>query len=381
MTEALALGSQLQQLFDAERLFNPNPEASSEDDVIQLALLIDRLQLKHSLLIAAAVRQGDWEPDHTPCSWLRNEAHLGWAAACARIDVGEQAAGLPLSIQAMARGELGFAHLAELARVAGHVGEGFDERPLLERALKQNPSRFRKTCSHHLHAQNPQWYAEQERRAREYRQLEISGGVDGCAYLRGWLEPEGASVVRAALEALAEPGGADDDRSRKQRLGDALVELAGKGVHTELLVTMPVETFLGLRGAPAAETEWGGLLSSELVQRFLCHSTLRRVVMDERNVLLDLGRRHRVITPRARRALVARDRHCVWPGCDRPVAWCQSHHTNPWRQGGTTDVNHMATLCRRHHTRADEGWALIQNEQGDWHVIPPHPFWLDPTPG
>jgi len=41
---------------------------------------------------------------------------------------------------------------------------------------------------------------------------------------------------------------------------------------------------------------------------------------------LDVGRATRLIPPAIRRALIARDRGCAFPGCRRPPRWCDAHH-------------------------------------------------------
>jgi len=41
---------------------------------------------------------------------------------------------------------------------------------------------------------------------------------------------------------------------------------------------------------------------------------------------LALGRSTRVVSPAQRHALTVRDRGCVFPACDRPLAWCDAHH-------------------------------------------------------
>jgi len=50
-----------------------------------------------------------------------------------------------------------------------------------------------------------------------------------------------------------------------------------------------------------------------------------------------------------RRAVIVRDRHCRFPGCDRPQSWCDAHHVVHWTNGGSTALHNLVLLCRRHH--------------------------------
>jgi hypothetical protein len=80
---------------------------------------------------------------------------------------------------------------------------------------------------------------------------------------------------------------------------------------------------------------------------------------------LDLGRSTRVIHPTQRAALAVRDRGCVFPGCDRPLAWCDAHHLRHWLDGGPTDLANLALVCRTHHRRVhEEGWQLTRGPDG-----------------
>ncbi len=74
-----------------------------------------------------------------------------------------------------------------------------------------------------------------------------------------------------------------------------------------------------------------------------------RVVLGARSEPLDVGRRTPVVPAALRRAVILRDRHCRFPGCDRPPAWCECHHVDHWATGGRTVLGNLLLLCRRHH--------------------------------
>jgi hypothetical protein len=63
---------------------------------------------------------------------------------------------------------------------------------------------------------------------------------------------------------------------------------------------------------------------------------------------LDIGRT-RAIPAHLRRAVTARDRHCAWPHCTRPAAWCDIHHITHHADGGTTTLSNLILLCQYHH--------------------------------
>jgi hypothetical protein len=80
-----------------------------------------------------------------------------------------------------------------------------------------------------------------------------------------------------------------------------------------------------------------------------------------------------------RRALVARDRGCAFPDCDRPPRWCDGHHVRPWSRGGRTDLGNLVLLCGHHHRVVHEpacGWRVCAAADGSPEFIPPR--WIDP---
>ena len=381
-----SLSPGLQQISDAIRDYVICDE--DEPELVELRRLIDRLEVIFSIQAGRYGDSGRWDVEGytSPMQCLRYDAHMAGGAAADRVKVGLHHDELMLSIAALHRGEIGFPHLAAMAQLADNLetrGQDFDERPLLKKARQQMIAQFRRTCDHARHAQDPQGFAEDEAAAFEKRFLQVSPQDDGSLWLKGWLPPEQGSLTRSALEPLARPAGKGDDRSREQRMADALVEGLTKDLKTELIITCTPETLAGLPGAPAAETEWGALLSADAVQRFTCGSSFRRLVWDGKGVIIDFGRSRRRLSPQAEKAVRAVHSTCVWPGCDRPARWCDMHHKQAWyEENGPTSANESAPLCRRHHRlRHDGGWQLYGCKDGTWKAIPPlPPVWSSDLP-
>jgi hypothetical protein len=67
-----------------------------------------------------------------------------------------------------------------------------------------------------------------------------------------------------------------------------------------------------------------------------------------------------------RRAVRLRDRHCAWPRCKRPAAWCDVHHIVHKKDGGKTAVKDCVLLCQFHHDVCihRHGWQIILHPDG-----------------
>jgi len=125
-------------------------------------------------------------------------------------------------------------------------------------------------------------------------------------------------------------------------------------------------------GPRAAETGWAGPITGEAARRIACDAGITRVITDGPSQPLDVGRRTRTIPPAIRTALVVRDRGCVFPGCDRPPPWTDAHHLVHWADGGPTNLDNLALLCRTHHRTVHERrWQLTRNPDGSWTATPP----------
>ena len=209
--------------------------------------------------------------------------------------------------------------------------------------------------------------------------------TNGLARIEGQLVPEAAATLRTAMEPFLKPA-KGDERTAGQRAHDALVEICrrgtganpgdttggrtGAGPRPMLIIKADLDTLAGLAGAPAGELEWGGTIPAETVRRYACDSAITRITgLGE--LEREITHAARTIPPSTRRALVARDRHCVFPGCDRPAPWCDGHHLIFWGDGGPTKLDNLGLVCSQHHRKVhEEGWKLERND-GRWVAKPP----------
>jgi hypothetical protein len=125
--------------FCAEPARAGGPELAA--DLAELRRGIDLIELKFSELAAAfaGTEEYDEQGSISPIHWIRHNCRMGGGAAADRVAVGEQLPSLGASAEALAGGEIGFAHLALIARTASGLAESdkakpFDETHLLGKA-------------------------------------------------------------------------------------------------------------------------------------------------------------------------------------------------------------------------------------------------------
>ena len=103
----------------------------------------------------------------------------------------------------------------------------------------------------------------------------------------------------------------------------------------------------------------GWRLTKQAAERLLCDTAMVAVLFDGQGHLLDANDDAEQWTARQRRAIAARDRHCVFPSCTRPPRHCDVHHVHHREDGGPTKTSNGALLCRFHHRLLHEhGWTL-----------------------
>lgn len=148
---------------------------------------------------------------------------------------------------------------------------------------------------------------------------------------------------------------------------------ANGGSKPQVLAVIPYEQ---LRDRIGRKTESGmlafaGSVPPHLIRRIACEADIIPVVLNGEGRILDVGSASRYFPPHLRKALIARDGGCAFPGCTSPAPWCEAHHIEYHSRGGPTSTDNGALLCGfHHHLIHREKWRITLMRGVPWFVPP-----------
>ena len=358
------------------------------DEIAELSAHLDAATAPLLDLIREFDARGGWNTGFRSCAaWLAWRVGLDPGAARERVRVAHALGTLPRLAWALARGELSYAKVRALTRVATPETE--------ERLLAVGQAG---TAAHverivrGWRRMDRQAEAREDAQRHKARALHVSQDEDGTVVVRGRLAPEVGALLVQALAAAREtlyqqrrasdvsaetsPGGVSAETpTLAQQQADALALLAETALHHGIDPGAPGERYqvvvhvdapvLADPDAPGQSVlEDGAHVSAETSRRLGCDAS--RVVMrhDADGRVTEVGARTRTIPPALRRALQHRDPGCRFPGCGLPFG--QGHHLRHWAHGGPTTLSNLALLCRRHHRAVhEEGYQVERRPDGE----------------
>ncbi len=206
--------------------------------------------------------------------------------------------------------------------------------------------------------------------------------VGGRVRLAADLDAVTGAAVQEAVEAcVGRLYRAEGDAERAattpaRRRANALAHLVGAGAtvaddgrhvaRPSLTVVCTADELAAAGRAPLVVTlPTGGWVRGATLRRLACDADVARVVLGPDSEVLDAGRSRRLPSRAQRRAVLARDRGCAVHGCGAPPWLCEIHHLRHWADGGPTDVDNLAMVCRWHHRQAHRsGWHLGRDPDG-----------------
>ena len=288
---------------------------------------------------------------------------------------------LPVTAAALASGAIGTGQLKVITQTMAALPSAIsqDDRDWAEAALAEHahnfdPRRLRVIAQRIIDQLDPDGPApvEPDEPCPAAGELHIRDRRDGGISLEGWLDALHGTAFRGLIEQLAQPRPLAEDipdpRTAAQRNADALVEIcdlargndqmsAAGGEPPHVTVTVDYDTLI--KQLSGATLDYGQRLSVAQTRLAACDCQIIPVVMGGDSEPLDVGRAQRTVPLGIRRALVARDRGCTFPGCDRAPALCHAHHVRQWNHHGHTEVNNCTLLCPTHHRWVHAtGWDI-----------------------
>ena len=392
------------------------------DEIATLAAHLHAATYRLLTLIVEFDRLRGWEAGgHRSCAhWLAFRTGIDLGAAREKVRAARALTELPQISASMAQGELSFAKVRALTRVATPESEG----DLLELArcstaaqLERTVRAWRRMCRFDEN--------ELERIRHRSRSFSVFPDEEGMYVVRGRLDPEVGAMLMRALDAASDAlfrASTPEEIEPKQRRADAVgllaeralavgfgrdtVPLSGTRAERYQVVLHVEASTLQHESEPGrSELEDGTRVSAETSRRLSCDASVVQFTkglggslrngkppggnVHDREVhvgkapdasvhdrpapnglILDVGRKTRTIPPALRRALDARDRGCRFPGCG--LRFTEAHHVTHWADGGETKLNNLTLLCRFHHRLVHEEGYTVHFPRGE------RPYFLDP---
>ena len=208
--------------------------------------------------------------------------------------------------------------------------------------------------------------------------LHLSALASGTRIINGELTPVAGATIEHALRlaTVDDPDGVPI-RPQSAKQADALVAiaeffLAHRDHDTGIRHTPHVDIHVDLdtlehRAPGVSEFGDGTQIPRFELERLLCDSHIGRIITRGGSVILDVGRRRRLVTPDQRRALIQRDHGCRAGNCGMHAWRCDAHHIRTWLNGGETDIDNLILLCSYHH-------HLIHRHNCDTKLLPDNTF-------
>src|SRR6056297_1290039 len=351
--------------------------ARLEDEIASLASHIHAATYRLIAMLRVFDELDGWNGWPTAAHWLQWRCGFSLNASREKFRVARALPELPRIRAAFKKGELSFAQVRAVTRIAAPDNEA----TVLMWAQHSTASHMEKLARlYRRHGENAAAMAQHRERSFSHREED-----DGMVSFRIRLPAEQAAVVLKAVEAAKaslegtdtealvreQPPSFDDPppdhpeehvsaETRRARMADAFVRVAESWLEPDARPRSTAEKYqvhvhLDLRreaDGPVADPD-APALAGETIRRLGCEAGLVPV-LHQGSEILSVGRKTRAVPPAIRRALRLRDRGCRFPGCTH-TRHVDAHHVRHWADGGETKLSNLVELCGRHHRLLHEG--------------------------
>jgi len=228
--------------------------------------------------------------------------------------------------------------------------------------------------------------------AVEERRVVLEPNPHGTSNLIGLDLPaaEAQAAMRRINDLAKAAKTADDPRTMDQVRADVFADLLngrhlkqGKG-RGMVDINVELTTLAGLSENPGELRGYGPIIADVARQVAEDQPTAEhRVTVTEGGEPIWTGTTRRRPTTHQQRQVEARNPTCVFPGCRMPAAESDLDHTHDWAEGGPTEVDNLAPLCRHdHQLKHTASWRLERAGPGHYQWTTPlgHTYTVGPDP-
>jgi len=349
----------------------------------------------------------------TAKNWMRHHLQLSGAEAYGRVQEAKLRRAVRVWNNALSGGQVGVAQTRLMARIAANPRIDPDVLTtgvwqLMSDAMDESYIEFERRALIWEALADPEGAADTSERIHQRRNALMHQNADGGWSLHASFDEVGGPEFLETFSwfvdrefnsdwaaAIKEHGDGNVDvtklrRTEAQRRGDALVEMgrAAAACPPDMKRPLPTVNFLLDANSAAAaadgtlldpanyrdvlsRTDRGNRVSPNAIIGVSLWALLRRVVIDSRGVVIELGRTSRLFTGHARDAVMLLEPACIWPGCDQPHSWCHADHLTSWSERGPTNPDNGGPLCPRHNYLKARGFTVYRDDDGRWHITAP----------
>jgi Domain of unknown function (DUF222) len=355
--------------------------------VAEVDRAVSRLQSIKLSLVASpdATRASRDEGFVDTGAWLARHTRSGGAAAAGQVRMAKHLEQLPVTQETLASGEVSMAHASVISHTQRQLPTTLTapqrdsvERKLVAMARQFDPETLRRrarrvlddiTTKEEVDRHHARQLEDEESAARAKTRLTLHDNNDGTVTGHFTVPALPGSILRKIMQQMTAPrrgkfgatpaqvGSQPELRDAAHRAGLAFAELLEHlptdHLHTKVAATVVItmEHRQLLDDLAAAGVDTGLELSPAEARRIACGAGVLPAVLGGGSLALDLGRTQRLFNEPQRVALAIHHSSCAADGCERPYAWCELHHLDPWSTGGSTDLIKAVPLCSWHHQR------------------------------
>ena len=401
-----------------------------ETDIVSLHQRVTATE--YEFLVAVRefdLRQGWKEYCFNNCAeWLNFKCGIDTATGREKLRVAHALWCLPRISAAYKSGELSYSKARSITRLATPE----NERELVEYAIPATAEQVQKHCQDLRNADRDASTVDVNR-LHQQRYLSRTLHGDGSMTISVELTQEAGELVIKALECAMGAACSGSASSECESQGCGSTGCGNSGLHSrsahgdkDLFLSKQADALVAISQAylsggsgkttstadhyqvmvhaaavavdEAALREAPGLTSKselplESIRSLCCDGSLIPVTEDDKGNPLNVGRKHRVVQPALRRALLSRDKCCRFPGCTHKL-WIDAqslprfigYHVTHWIDGGETSLENVMLLCSAHHRLLhsahhrllhsahhrllhEGGFSIKKNFEGDWYFL------------